>query len=215
MTDDNSSPDGPPYVGIDWNDHEYLENAPATKIALYSGEFRLERWIRANAALRLIDVDLIAGFHRILFEGVWPEFAGRLRGSGSGYVHRNVHFANYRGTYADDVPDQVERLASFIRGPIQDLDARMGYLSPEYVDESVRNIAARLHCDLVRIHPFVNGNGRTARACVNYIAVRYGFRFIRWGERPRGEYIDATSTYLQQRSHQHFADFLGPLFVPR
>jgi fido (protein-threonine AMPylation protein) len=215
LTDDNPAPDGPPYVGIDWNGHEHLETTPAAKDALFAGEFRLERWLLANAASRLIDVHIITGFHRVLFEGVWPEFAGRLRGSGSEHIHRNVQFGNYRGTDADDVPDQIERLASFIRGPLQDLDARMGHLSPEYVYESVRNIAARFHCDLVRIHPFVNGNGRTARASVNYVAVRYGYRFVRWGEHPRDEYLAATRTYLQQRSYQHFADFLEPLLVSR
>lgn len=35
-------------------------------------------------------------------------------------------------------------------------------------------LAALAHGEWVRIHPFANGNGRTARTWANWIAARYG-----------------------------------------
>ena len=39
---------------------------------------------------------------------------------------------------------------------------------------AVIDVAAWAHSEWVRIHPFPNGNGRTARAWVNWIFTRYG-----------------------------------------
>ena len=40
--------------------------------------------------------------------------------------------------------------------------------------EAVLEVCARVHAEWVRIHPFANGNGRTARLWANAIAMRYG-----------------------------------------
>ena len=45
---------------------------------------------------------------------------------------------------------------------------------------------------MVRIHPFANGNGRTARLWANFLALRYGLPpFIRLRPRPDDGYGDA------------------------
>ena len=45
--------------------------------------------------------------------------------------------------------------------------------------------AAQAHARWVEIHPFVNGNGRTARMWANWILVRYGLpAFVRLRPRP-------------------------------
>ena len=40
------------------------------------------------------------------------------------------------------------------------------------------NIAAYLHDELVRIHPFIDGNGRTSRLLMNLYLLRHGYVFI-------------------------------------
>ena len=46
-------------------------------------------------------------------------------------------------------------------------------------------LSAWVHAEWVRIHPFANGNGRTARIWANFIARRYGLPFfIRLRPRP-------------------------------
>jgi hypothetical protein len=51
--------------------------------------------------------------------------------------------------------------------------------------DAVILLAARAHARWVEIHPFVNGNGRTARMWANWILVRYGVpAFVRLRPRP-------------------------------
>lgn len=66
---------------------------------------------------------------------------------------------------------------------------------------------------MVRIHPFIDGNGRTARACVNYFARRYGGQMPLPFERPTvDDYKDAQRTYQQRRIYDHFADYLRTMW---
>jgi hypothetical protein len=52
---------------------------------------------------------------------------------------------------------------------------------------AVMFLAANLHGEWVRIHPFANGNGRTARLWVIWTAARYGLPpFVRLKPRPAG-----------------------------
>lgn len=48
---------------------------------------------------------------------------------------------------------------------------------------------AWVHAEWIRIHPFANGNGRTARIWTNFIAMRYGLPpFVRLRPRPNHGY---------------------------
>ena len=50
---------------------------------------------------------------------------------------------------------------------------------------AIVRLCAYAHGEWIRIHPFANGNGRTARVWANWIAVRYGFPpFVRIKPRP-------------------------------
>jgi len=59
--------------------------------------------------------------------------------------------------------------------------------------KAVINACAWAHAEWVRIHPFVNGNGRTARLLANAIAMRYGLPpFVRLRPRPNDGYSEAS-----------------------
>jgi Fic/DOC family len=50
---------------------------------------------------------------------------------------------------------------------------------------AVLRLMALVHGEWVRIHPFANGNGRTARVWANWTALRYGLpAFVRLKPRP-------------------------------
>lgn len=50
----------------------------------------------------------------------------------------------------------------------------------------------------VRIHPFANGNGRTARLWANFLAMRYGVPpFVRLRPRPGAGYGEAGAKAMQ------------------
>jgi fido (protein-threonine AMPylation protein) len=62
------------------------------------------------------------------------------------------------------------------------------------VDEhdAVIDLCAWAHAEWVRIHPFANGNGRTARLWANFVAMRYGLPpFVRLRPRPDDGYGEA------------------------
>lgn len=56
------------------------------------------------------------------------------------------------------------------------LDARYPHADDLDADclEAVIDLAAWAHAEWVRIHPFANGNGRTARLRANFVFMRYG-----------------------------------------
>jgi hypothetical protein len=60
------------------------------------------------------------------------------------------------------------------------------------------DVCAWVHAEWVRIHPFANGNGRTARLWANFIAMRYGLPpFVRLHPRPERGYGAAASAAMR------------------
>ena len=58
----------------------------------------------------------------------------------------------------------------------------------------VIDLAAWAHSEWVRIHPFVNGNGRTARYLANFVFTRYGIGpVVCVRPRPGGDYEAAAA----------------------
>jgi hypothetical protein len=81
-------------------------------------------------------------------------------------------------TRASDVREEIRKLMSELRDRVSWLDeldtqGDPSTLAPDFV-KAVLETAAWLHCEWVRIHPFVNGNGRTARMWVLWLCGRYG-----------------------------------------
>jgi Fic family protein len=94
------------------------------------------------------------------------------------------------GVPAAQVPAALERFEAAARSVCAQLDLVIaaGAL-PEGDRElhAVLALCAALHGEWVRIHPFANGNGRTARMWGNWAALRYGLPpFVRLRPRPAG-----------------------------
>jgi Fic family protein len=63
---------------------------------------------------------------------------------------------------------------------------------------AVIDLCAWAHAEWVRIHPFANGNGRTARLWANFIAMRYGLPpFARLRPRPDDGYGAASAAAME------------------
>ncbi len=78
---------------------------------------------------------------------------------------------------------------------------------------SVLTLCAYAHGEWIRIHPFANGNGRTARLWANWCALRYGMPpFVRLKPRPKGSLYATASALSMRGDHQVmiavFADML-------
>jgi Fic family protein len=101
----------------------------------------------------------IRNLHRLVLKQIDDDNAGRYR-------QLNVTIAGARHVPPDMlvVPEQMTALVNWY-------DTLAAQLHP--VER-----AARLHLDFVKIHPFVDGNGRTARLLLNLELLKAGFPAI-------------------------------------
>lgn len=58
-------------------------------------------------------------------------------------------------------------------------------------DTPLPEVLARLHVEFERVHPFIDGNGRTGRLVLNLILVRLGYPPVIVLKRQRGDYLSA------------------------
>jgi len=118
-------------------------------------------------------------WHTMAMEGLdaegEPLLIGRFRGE-PGLEMVGVEIGGIKGTLPWDVAAALEQFESRLQNVVRRLDEL--YPAGRCLDtdglQAVINLAAWAHSDWVRIHPFANGNGRTARAWANFPLVRYG-----------------------------------------
>lgn len=206
----------PPYHGCDWDDELHLEETPEALRITAEGLFEVDRALKAYAPERPLTLSMFTTIHRTLFGGLFPQFAGFLRGPDPPGLYRNVTFGPYRGTHADDVRAECETFFGTVADLIAQLDRWLEERGRVDLAEQVLQAAAYVHCELIKIHPFVNGNGRAARKCVDYFCWRYGLLPPVFAQKANGradlEYKDAVRTYMQRNGSRHFADYLRPLW---
>ena len=98
----------------------------------------------------------IRNLHRLILKGIDDDNAGVYR-------QLNVTMAGAR-----HVPPDMLRVPEHMAALLHWYDHEAAVLHP--VER-----AARLHVDLVKIHPFVDGNGRTARLLLNLELLKAGW----------------------------------------
>ena len=115
-----------------------------------------------------LTLEMVLDVHRMVVDGTLerPEEAGRLQRAGKKRVYVSGPDPNdiyHRPPPAVDLPDLMKELVDFANG-----EEDQGFVHPV-----VRAIA--LHFQLAYIHPFVDGNGRTARALFYRSLLRQGY----------------------------------------
>lgn len=71
--------------------------------------------------------------------------------------------------------------------------------------------AAWTHAEFVRIHPFIDGNGRTSRLLMNYQLMYAGFLPVSIAKEDRLEYYNALEVYATLGNLEPFADLIAEL----
>ena len=72
-------------------------------------------------------------------------------------------------------------------------------------------LAAWTHAEFVRIHPFIDGNGRTSRLLMNYQLMSQGFLSVSVDKETRLDYYNALERYAVNNDLNPFADFVADL----
>ena len=113
------------------------------------------------------------------------------------------------GVWSEDLAVQIPTLIGQIQAGIRQLDSALEPGQRPVTSEAVEAVvllAARVHGEWVRLHPFANGNGRTARIWANFIALRYSFpAFVAVKPRP----ADAAYARAGQASMGRPPHFIG------
>ena len=150
-------------------------------------------------------------WHRRIFIGVAPldTYAGNIRDSDPalpeliGYV---VRVGNRTGVASADVPEALASFEQAVQRATSVLDAAIAPgdtpSDPGQV-QAFLTLCGQVHGEWIRIHPFANGNGRTARLWTRWIALRYGLPpFVRLMPRPYGDLYAGASAKSMDGDHR-------------
>lgn len=76
-------------------------------------------------------------------------------------------------------------------------------------------IAVLIHTKFVTIHSFVDGNGRVARALMNFVLESNGYPALYLGLEQRDAYLDAVAqgNYENRENHAPLVDLLYDIYV--
>ena len=72
-------------------------------------------------------------------------------------------------------------------------------------------LAAWTHAEFVRIHPFIDGNGRTSRLLMNYQLLSQGFLPVSIAKEDRLNYYNTLEEFAVKGNLNPFADFIAEL----
>ena len=126
-------------------------------------------------------------------------FVGAFRGQ-PGLEKLQVRVGVHYGVDAAEVAEELAGFEKKLHALLRELDTMLPTGQEPDADQlaAVVDLCAWVHAEWVRIHPFANGNGRTARLWANFIAMRYGLPpFIRLRPRPNYGYGESGAKGMQ------------------
>jgi Fic/DOC family len=146
--------------------------------------------------------ELARHWQRSFMEGLKaePRYVGAFRGE-PGLERTGVRIGRYYGVSAKEVAGELAKFEKTLQRAVARLDAALPAGKKLNRDEvaAVLDLCAWTHAEWIRIHPFANGNGRTARLWANFLAImRYGLPpFVRLRPRPDDDYGNAGGSAMQ------------------
>jgi fido (protein-threonine AMPylation protein) len=166
----NDAPDSPFYAAEDLSPELTWERI-AERVALATCAAVVH-----GTAQRSITVDSVRRLHEIVFATTFPEHAGRLRqrneeaqyGIVLGTAEQPI-VQSARATAGVRVPKRLEQACAEFNETIAEQDRRDAVRLDDLVF-----IVVRLYAKTLSIHPFLDGNGRTAFTLLQYALVRCG-----------------------------------------
>lgn len=138
---------------------------------------------------RALDEIIIKDIHALLMENIL-----------TGGVYRNVEVRISGAKHKPPTPGEMYQQIKKFYADMQQMK-----------DKNDIELSAWTHAELVKIHPFVDGNGRTSRMIMNYQLMRAGFLPVSIAKENRLEYFEALETYATDGNLIPFADMIAEL----
>ena len=133
--------------------------------------------------------DIVKDLHMILTENII-----------AGGIYRNQEV---RISGAGFTPPAGNEMYIQIKAFYEEVDNKAGLNPIELV--------AWTHAEFVRIHPFIDGNGRTSRLLMNYQLMLHDFLPVSVDKENRLDYYNALECYAVHKDLNPFADFIAEL----
>lgn len=141
-----------------------------------------------------ITEDTIKKLHRLFYQKVDADQAGQYRS-----IQVYISGTEYIPPSPEDVPHLMKHLTDQIH-------SSRSALHPI-------ELAAMAHKRLVDIHPFVGGNGRTARLLMNLVLVNAGYGVVSIPPNLRNDYINALSASRRLNDMDPFCKLIAECVV--
>lgn len=136
-----------------------------------------------------LDENIVKDIHSILMENILV-----------GGVYRNVEV---RITGAKHKPPAPSEMYYQIKEFFSNINSKS--------DLNPIELAAWTHAEFVKIHPFIDGNGRTSRLIMNYQLLRNEFLPVSINTEDRLEYFNLLEEYAVNGNLVPFVDFIAKL----
>ena len=139
---------------------------------------------------KLLDEKIVKDIHALLMEniltgGIYRRVEVRISGAGHKPPGPSEMYHQIKNFYTDMFSYRAERNAI--------------------------ELAAWTHAEFVKIHPFVDGNGRTSRMIMNYQLMANGFLPVSIAKENRLEYFEVLEAYAVNRELQPFVEMIALL----
>lgn len=178
------------------------------------GTIRASRFIRRYAkSNQPIDFDTICAIHREIFKDAWPEIAGKFRTENL-KISDSKHLPCHHTNVIPNIKIADLELAQKLKGLKRIVFDENTSLSDV---EKIVNIAAWLHHQITYIHPFRDGNGRTARLATNLILTRFGLIgiSIKIEQENKNNYRRALAQIDQKKDYEPLMTFIFEGLIER
>ena len=136
-----------------------------------------------------LDENIVKDIHQLLMENIQP-----------GGIYRNV---SVRVSGAGFQPPPPNEMYARVKGFFADLVYK--------TDTPDIELAAWIHAEFVRIHPFTDGNGRVSRMIMNYQLMSDGWLPVSVAKENRLKYFEALEAYAVGDNIEPFASFVAEL----
>src|SRR3989339_901144 len=177
------------------------------------GVIRASRFVRKHARSHdPITIGTVCEIHREIFNEAWPEIAGVYRLENleiTDSAHHPPHFSEVPNLMAGAQSELQVRLDEIKRAQGLIQDGREEESVMDAVDHVVR-VAAWLHHLVTFVHPFREGNGRTARLAANLILEHYGLvgLSIKVEQQNKNAYRKALSQIDQYQDYEPLVELI-------
>lgn len=186
------------------------------------GVIRASRFVRRYAqSHKEINIGTIRAIHREIFKSAWAEIAGKYRDENLSITGSDLLLPHH--TTINGLMENLNNNLLECDKDLKDCEGHILEIPKKITNEAIKCVgkvihtAAWLHHAITLIHPFREGNGRTARLACNLILERYGLVGIsvKVEKENKNEYCKALSQIDKHQDYEPLEAIISEGIIER